>query len=263
MLKAKETNIFWVSSENKIDKSLTRLVDESEFPQRLRNPRDVQSLWRKSFPIHCSRQEHVVYYTPAESDSRMFGGNSNWRGPIWFPINFLIVESLQRFHFSFWRCIDDWISKRKRSTKNLEEVSKISATGFVIFSWKMKTEIEHSTVALRNSIKTHISKITLCSSNISTAIMVVVSALLIKPVGLQQLRSWFSWDFLVDKLKPYQILIRFCFYLIAFFEISFARFFFFWLIKINWFGWIAKIWSWTFSIDLFLKSLFRRIFSSF
>jgi glycogen debranching enzyme len=42
-----------------------------------------------------------VHYTPAESDSRMFGGNSNWRGPIWFPINFLIVESLQRFHFYY------------------------------------------------------------------------------------------------------------------------------------------------------------------
>ena len=41
---------------------------------------------------------HEVGYTPAESDNRMFGGNSNWRGPIWFPINFLIIESLQKFH---------------------------------------------------------------------------------------------------------------------------------------------------------------------
>ena len=37
-------------------------------------------------------------YTPAESDTGVFGGNSNWRGPIWFPVNFLIIESLQRFH---------------------------------------------------------------------------------------------------------------------------------------------------------------------
>ena len=37
-------------------------------------------------------------YTPAESDTELFGGNSNWRGPIWFPVNYLIIEALQRFH---------------------------------------------------------------------------------------------------------------------------------------------------------------------
>ena len=40
----------------------------------------------------------TVQYQPAESTSGLFGGNSNWRGPIWFPVNFLIVESLQKFH---------------------------------------------------------------------------------------------------------------------------------------------------------------------
>ena len=39
-----------------------------------------------------------VAYLPAESDSGIFGGNSNWRGPIWFPVNFLVIESLQKFH---------------------------------------------------------------------------------------------------------------------------------------------------------------------
>jgi hypothetical protein len=40
----------------------------------------------------------TVTYAPAESSSGLFGGNSNWRGPIWFPLNFLIIESLQKFH---------------------------------------------------------------------------------------------------------------------------------------------------------------------
>jgi hypothetical protein len=39
-----------------------------------------------------------VRYQPAESDSGLFGGNSNWRGPIWFPVNYLLIESLQKFH---------------------------------------------------------------------------------------------------------------------------------------------------------------------
>jgi hypothetical protein len=42
-----------------------------------------------------------VSYEPAESTSGQFGGNSNWRGPIWFPVNFLLIESLQRFHYYY------------------------------------------------------------------------------------------------------------------------------------------------------------------
>jgi hypothetical protein len=42
-----------------------------------------------------------VDYQPAESNSGLFGGNSNWRGPIWFPLNYLLVESLQKFHHFF------------------------------------------------------------------------------------------------------------------------------------------------------------------
>jgi hypothetical protein len=42
-----------------------------------------------------------VNYTPAESDTGLFGGNSNWRGPIWMPVNYLLVESLQRFHYYY------------------------------------------------------------------------------------------------------------------------------------------------------------------
>jgi hypothetical protein len=48
--------------------------------------------------LQADGNEYVVRYEPAESRSGLFGGNSNWRGPIWFPINFLLIESLQKFH---------------------------------------------------------------------------------------------------------------------------------------------------------------------
>ncbi len=50
------------------------------------------------FEFHCSGQKLTVGYQPAESDTNMFGGNSNWRGPIWFPVNYLLIESLHKFH---------------------------------------------------------------------------------------------------------------------------------------------------------------------
>jgi hypothetical protein len=43
--------------------------------------------------------EHRVDYEPSESTTGLFGGNSNWRGPVWFPVNYLIIESLQKFHY--------------------------------------------------------------------------------------------------------------------------------------------------------------------
>ena len=50
------------------------------------------------FVFECHGDRLTVSYQPAESDSRMFGGNSNWRGPIWFPVNYLLIESMQKFH---------------------------------------------------------------------------------------------------------------------------------------------------------------------
>ena len=68
-------------------------------PLRLRRPRPVAASTRTSRTRSgAGGTAHTVRYEPAESDSGLFGGNSNWRGPIWFPVNYLLIESLQKFH---------------------------------------------------------------------------------------------------------------------------------------------------------------------
>jgi len=74
------------------------LLDESEFL----SPYGIRAISRfhqgNPYVMNVNGNEHRVDYEPAESSTGLFGGNSNWRGPIWFPINFLLIESLQKFH---------------------------------------------------------------------------------------------------------------------------------------------------------------------
>jgi hypothetical protein len=83
---------------HRMKKLLRRMLDESEFLSDY----GVRALSRAHlahpFVLNVGGVDQSVRYAPAESESRQFGGNSNWRGPIWLPLNFLIVESLQKFH---------------------------------------------------------------------------------------------------------------------------------------------------------------------
>jgi len=87
--------------KTRITKILNRMLDEKEFLSDF-GIRSMSKIYEEEpFNFNVDGNHYSVKYLPAESDSRMFGGNSNWRGPIWFPINFLIVESLQRFHYYY------------------------------------------------------------------------------------------------------------------------------------------------------------------
>ncbi len=83
---------------SRMKKLLRRALDESEFLSDY----GVRSLSRHHgqhpFEFSCDGTRLGVGYEPGESQSAVFGGNSNWRGPVWLPVNFLIIESLQKFH---------------------------------------------------------------------------------------------------------------------------------------------------------------------
>ncbi len=77
---------------------LKRMLDPKEFLSDY-GIRALSKVYEKQpYVLKMNGMEFNVKYTPAESDTGLFGGNSNWRGPIWFPMNFLLIESLQRFH---------------------------------------------------------------------------------------------------------------------------------------------------------------------
>jgi hypothetical protein len=80
---------------------LKRMLDETEFLSEYgvralskHHQAEPYTFWVESKP-------QSVSYQPGESESGLFGGNSNWRGPIWFPVNYLLIESLQRFHYYY------------------------------------------------------------------------------------------------------------------------------------------------------------------
>jgi hypothetical protein len=93
-----ERRLLSIVNTAQLRRVLRFLLDENEFL----SPYGIRSLSRfhqeHPFVFSVGGAEYRVDYEPAESTTSLFGGNSNWRGPVWFPVNFLLIESLQKFH---------------------------------------------------------------------------------------------------------------------------------------------------------------------
>jgi hypothetical protein len=90
-----------IPSRERLERVLRTVLDESEFL----SPYGVRSLSRRHlehpFEIEVGGEVNRVQYVPGESRDWLFGGNSNWRGPVWFPPNYLLIEALERYHYFY------------------------------------------------------------------------------------------------------------------------------------------------------------------
>jgi hypothetical protein len=102
---------------------LARLLDETEFlsPFGIRGLSRAHA--REPFVIRVDGAVHRIGYEPGDSESGMFGGNSNWRGPVWFPVNYLLIEALQRFHHFYGDSLRVECPRGSGNFMNLWEVS--------------------------------------------------------------------------------------------------------------------------------------------
>jgi hypothetical protein len=112
-----------IVSRDQLPSVLHYLLDEAEFL----SPYGVRAIsqYHRDHPyiLAVNGTEHRVDYEPAESSTGLFGGNSNWRGPIWFPVNFLLVESLQKFHFFYGDDLKAPMPTATGSRQNLWDVA--------------------------------------------------------------------------------------------------------------------------------------------
>jgi len=119
-----ERHIFSILTKERLIKVLEKMLDENEFLSNFGIRSLSKSHKNHPFNFQAFGKTHTVSYWPAEAKSGLFGGNSNWRGPIWFPINFLIIESLQRYHHFYGDDLKVEFPTGSKRFMNLREVAE-------------------------------------------------------------------------------------------------------------------------------------------
>ena len=119
-----ERGILALVTPERLRRILTKMLDENEFL----SPHGIRSISKfhekNPYVLNVDGQEFRVDYLPAESNTGMFGGNSNWRGPIWMPINILLIRALQQFYLYYGDNLKVECPTGSGNMMNLFEVSK-------------------------------------------------------------------------------------------------------------------------------------------
>jgi hypothetical protein len=119
----KERRLFSVATRPQLERILEVMLDENEFL----SPFGIRALsaYHRDHPyvIELDGRSHSVNYEPAESSTGLFGGNSNWRGPIWFPVNYLLIQALRRFHEYYGEALRVECPTGSGQLMNLNEVA--------------------------------------------------------------------------------------------------------------------------------------------
>ncbi|MBV8116861.1 MAG: glucosidase, partial [Candidatus Eremiobacteraeota bacterium] len=128
-----ERYLLAITGSHKLIRILQRVLDEGEFF----SPFGIRSLSRihlqHPYMLNVNGTQRTIGYEPAESQTGDFGGNSNWRGPVWFPINFLLIEVLQKLHYYYG---DDF------------KVEMPTGSGAYVTLWEVADELSRRLVAI-------------------------------------------------------------------------------------------------------------------
>jgi hypothetical protein len=113
-----------IPSRERLTRVLRHMLDENEFL----SPFGIRSLSRfykdRPYTVNLQGRDYCIEYEPAESRTGLFGGNSNWRGPIWLPINYLLIEALERYHHYFGDTFLIECPTGSGQMKNLQQVAR-------------------------------------------------------------------------------------------------------------------------------------------
>jgi hypothetical protein len=116
-----------VPSRERLIRVLRYVLDENEFlsPYGIRS---VSRAYTTPYSLHLNGRDYRIDYEPGESTNNLFGGNSNWRGPIWMPLNYLLIEALERYHYFYGDDLKVECPVGSGKFLNLAEVARELAT---------------------------------------------------------------------------------------------------------------------------------------